>query len=509
MNHPTRNLSKGADQNRRNRWGWIWRCLLLNIILLLGACQVSNTPAPLPGSLLATATPKPIMPTANPSTTPIARPTQGQHTLGSIQVTVTPTLAQSSYCEDLTKSYQPPDGIQTYCDPDFLFAFDYPAGWKIDLYIASPDTEASSPLWIRKGQMFSTPDLSNYIRVDTYHLYENTSLSERVKNYFSYPQREFANKDYPSLTIGGHSAYVIINRWVQDISAVTLFFQSGPYYTAIELKAPSLSSLAANWNIARSLQVPGFAPSQNSFPEDLIADSHQLVQPPPPSSLTPTAPALSAITTFPTSPGTTWVYLKKGYTQADGEPQKIIHGTSKIVETIVDEKEVPPYLLVHIKGNKTMVSADDGWQENGPFGLGDYEYWYLFKDNLIYYSFTKPDTAQIKMDALRLDFQFPLVKGSEWCITTLRLGSVEHPTPDPNSPCESRRLVANFGPYQSSVGVLKSCYEVHDLANSGDLITEYCEGIGIAAVKYDHGGSQFGSSQELISFTPGKANPPP
>jgi hypothetical protein len=335
------------------------------------------------------------------------------------------------------------------------------------------------------------------------------SLSERVKNYFSYSEREVANKDYPSLTIGGHRAYAIINRWVQDISAVTLFFQHGPHYTAIELKAPSLSMLDSNWNIARTLQVPGFAPSQNIFPEDLIEDSHQLVQTPHPTFAAPTVPAISSITTFPTSPGTPWVYLYKDYEPAKEDPQKIIHRTSKIVEQIVDKKSVPPYTLVRIKRNKTLISAEPGWSELDQNDFGVYQYLYLVKGNLIYSSSTQLDLTPINMDELSLDFQFPLVKGSEWCTTTLRRGSVEHPTPDPNSPCESRRLVANVGPYQSSVGVLKSCYEVHDRANSGDVITEYCDGIGIAAVKYDHGGSLFGFSQELISFTPGKEVSPP
>ena len=138
-----------------------------------------------------------------------------------------------------------------------------------------------------------------------------------------------------------------------------------------------------------AIQTPTILPAAD--PSTTPAERPTQSQSDPGAAQATLPPTLSSIITFPASPGTTWVYFKKGYTQADGEPQKIVHGTSKIVETIVEEKEVLPYFLVHIKGNKTMVSADDGWQENDPFGLGDYEYWYIFKDNLIYYSFTKPD----------------------------------------------------------------------------------------------------------------------
>jgi hypothetical protein len=191
--------------------------------------------------------------------------------------TVEPVKTNSLYCQQLTQSYHPEDGFQTFCDPDYLFAFEFPTGWKITLIATSPDTETSSPLWIRRGQMFAAADMSNLIRVDTYRLNDPMALTERVQNYFSFAQREFANKDYPSLKIGGKRAYAILNRWQQDISGVTLFFQHGKYYSAVELKAPSSQALETNWKIVRTLQVPWAAPSENVIPDDLIADSHHLL----------------------------------------------------------------------------------------------------------------------------------------------------------------------------------------------------------------------------------------
>ncbi len=217
-------------------------------------------------------------------------------------------------------------------------------------------------------------------------------------------------------------------------------------------------------------------------------------------------PALPFLASFPIQPGTTWEYTNTGYTQANGDPQKIIRGTSRMKESIASVQTVPPYTIVRIQGKKTMVSADEGWQENGAFGLGDYEYWYVIQNNQVYLSYSAPDPSRINPDQMLLKYQFPMTRGSEWCTTSLRRGSVENPTPDPNSPCESRRVVMNVGPYQSQVGELKSCYEIHDVANSGDVITQFCEGIGIVSVKYDHGGTQFGSDQEMVSFTEGKGS---
>ena len=221
----------------------------------------------------------------------------------------------------------------------------------------------------------------------------------------------------------------------------------------------------------------------------------------PISTLMPSAaPGLPYLSTFPLDPGTTWVYTKTGYTQADGNSQNIIHGTSTIEERVADVKTLESYTFVHIQGNKTMVSADSGWQEYGTFGLGNYEYWYVVRNNQIYLSFIQPDPTQIKFDEMRLVYQFPLQVGSEWCPGPEIKGQ---PIPD-NPACGAKSIVTAKRPYLSRFGELKPCFEIHNTSTSGDVISQFCEGIGVVAVKYDHGGSQFGEAQELIDFINGK-----
>ncbi|MEL7644548.1 MAG: hypothetical protein AAGU25_10625, partial [bacterium] len=130
---------------------------------------------------------------------------------------------------------------------------------------------------VLKGQMFAAPEMSNLIRIDTYRLPTASSLLEQVKSYWSYNGREETGNAYLDLTIGGQQAYAILNRYQQDISAVNLFFGHGSYYTVMELKAPNLTALDLNWQIAASIQVPDMLPDSNIIPPELMEDSHLLV----------------------------------------------------------------------------------------------------------------------------------------------------------------------------------------------------------------------------------------
>jgi hypothetical protein len=171
--------------------------------------------------------------------------------------------------------YQPPKGFKTYCDADYGFAFNYPEDWITTFITGSSDSPGSPVQWVRKAQRFSAPGGSDYVRADTFRLGVN-GLSNKVEAFNGYDERELPEKSYPSLKIGGRTAYAIINRWVQDFSAVSLFFQHGEYYTILELKAPSPSALDLNWKIAASIQVPGASPQDNLIPEELIKDSYTL-----------------------------------------------------------------------------------------------------------------------------------------------------------------------------------------------------------------------------------------
>jgi len=180
------------------------------------------------------------------------------------------------YCDQVTQNHSPAADLTTYCDTDYSFAFDYPADWNIRLISSAPDATAA-PLALRKALRFEKPDMSNYIRTDTYRLYASMTLEQRMRRFSGYNQREFQDKDYSSLMVGGKRAYALIMRWAQDYPAVYLFFEHADYFTVMELKAIDRASLDLNWEIARTIQIPGATSDTNVIPTEVIQDSYALL----------------------------------------------------------------------------------------------------------------------------------------------------------------------------------------------------------------------------------------
>ncbi len=244
--------------------------LLLIFSFLFAACTRSPSmtpPAISQSPVIAQAETQQPLPTFTLPPTQTAIPT---NTLTSI-----PTQSSSDYCQRLLINYRPSPGYQTYCDVDYGFAFDYPQGWKITYIAGAPDT--ANPIQARKAQRFEAPDMSNYIRVDTFFNPKTLTLLDQVHNWMGYSDREFPNNDYPSLSLGGKKAYAVLNCWQQDYSAVYLFFQPNQYYTIMELKAISQAGMDTNWQIARTLQTPDSTADKNVIPQQLINDSYQLL----------------------------------------------------------------------------------------------------------------------------------------------------------------------------------------------------------------------------------------
>lgn len=209
------------------------------------------------------------------------QPSEGQDCQAAAEVvfaTLHPSerLINMPFCEKLARDYRTPPNYITYCDPDYNFAFDYPANWERTLIgTGSEDLSTNHAL---KIQDFSKPDMSNYIRVATYRLPESSNLEDSFKAHSFYADREFPEHEYAELQIGGQRAYAIVRQWVQDYSAVYLFFQHGEFYTIMEIKAISSPKLDTNWKIARSIQIPGATLEDNFIPDELLIDSYQLVK---------------------------------------------------------------------------------------------------------------------------------------------------------------------------------------------------------------------------------------
>lgn len=209
------------------------------------------------------------------------QPSEGQDCLAAAEgvfATLRPSdrLIQMTFCEKLARDYRTPPNYITYCDPNFSFAFDYPEDWWIEALAEIPDSAA--PHFVRRVQRFQKPDMSNYIRVDTYRLPETRTLEDAFKAFFAYDNREFPDHEYTELRIGSKRAYAMVRRSEQDINAVFLFFEHGEYYTVFELKAITAPKLDTNWKIARSIQIPGATLDDNFIPDELLIDSYQLVR---------------------------------------------------------------------------------------------------------------------------------------------------------------------------------------------------------------------------------------
>lgn len=188
------------------------------------------------------------------------QPSEGQNCLAAAEgvfATLRPSdrLIHMTFCEKLASDYRTPPNYITYCDPDFSFAFDYPEDWWIEALAETPDSAA--PHSIRRVQRFQKPDMSNYIRVDTYRLPETSTLEDAFKAFFAYDDREFPDHEYAELRVGSKRAYAMVRCSEQDINGVFLFFEHGEYYTVFELKAITAPKLDTNWKIARSIQIPG------------------------------------------------------------------------------------------------------------------------------------------------------------------------------------------------------------------------------------------------------------
>jgi hypothetical protein len=153
------------------------------------------------------------------------------------------------------------------------------------------------------------------------------------------------------------------------------------------------------------------------------------------------------------------------------------------------------------------MNADSGWEENGTFGLGNYDYWYIVSNrNQVYLSYDRPDLHNIQTDKLLLEYQFPMVKGSTWCPNKQQKADLT-PRVETPIPCATAgmREVEGEESYSTQAGKFDHCYRMVDGYNSGGVTQWLCDGVGMVAQTYAHAGSQFGSTQELVKFSPGSS----
>lgn len=214
---------------------------------------------------------------------------------------------------------------------------------------------------------------------------------------------------------------------------------------------------------------------------------------------------------FPLSPGTQWVYSEVTYTQT-ADPNQTISAETLIEDQVTEVQNAPPYYIAHIQRETSLVSADPGFLENNGTKTmpGFSEFWYVLHDGRVYLSTEQPDLANLQLDQLSEELDLPLTVGISWCPQKDQSGA---PTPAAGTalPCTfaGERKVLAEEPYSTQTGNFETCYQMSDFFNSGSPIKVFCEGVGFVAEKYDHGGTRFGYSKELVKFTAGPDTPTP
>ena len=201
---------------------------------------------------------------------------------------------------------------------------------------------------------------------------------------------------------------------------------------------------------------------------------------------------------FPLETGTTRVYSYQAYNPSPEDPAQTVKAIYELTETIVDTETISSYLVVHVRRDRKLLSADPGWTQelsNQPD-----EFWYVRDDQRVFQSNLPLDTNNIKPDTLILDYQFPLSVRKSWCLLP---DSRNNPKEIAGCDFVGKREVTGHGTYQTPAGAFDNCYDIMDVYNGGNILQKFCDGVGIVFMKFDHAGTQFGFEQTLTKFSKG------
>jgi hypothetical protein len=206
---------------------------------------------------------------------------------------------------------------------------------------------------------------------------------------------------------------------------------------------------------------------------------------------------------FPLVKGVTWVYSDTEYDSIPNKPMQTIQAVYEVSRQVLEVKREAGAYLAEVRQTVKNLSADEGWAETLRNPPRAHTFWYIVRENRVYSVNNLPaDLNSIDYTALTLEFQFPMTQDAQWCPNS----SMEKNAPDFTGPtpypCQyvGMRIIHKAGQQQTQVGSFKHCYQMGDVFNSGGIVQTFCDGAGIVAFKYDHGGTPFGFSWELTEF---------
>lgn len=217
--------------------------------------------------------------------------------------------------------------------------------------------------------------------------------------------------------------------------------------------------------------------------------------------LLPTSPGgdVALLSEFPMAPGTTWVYTYTPYEPRPSDPTQIVTATYRMTETVVETETNPPFLFVRIQRETRLVSATPLTGTTLP---GD-AFGYVISGTQVYQENRAVDPPAFDPDYSHLAYKFPLVDGKQWCPLQLDLKNPDDPTA---VHCEANGLktVTALDAYQTPAGRFTECYEITEAYLSGGVTRWFCNGVGVVAAKYDHGGTRFGFEKTLLKYQAGE-----
>ncbi len=198
---------------------------------------------------------------------------------------------------------------------------------------------------------------------------------------------------------------------------------------------------------------------------------------------------------FPMAPGTTWVYTYIPYEPLESNPREIVTATYVLTETVVETTAAAPYLFVRMRRDATLVSSMPLTAHSLPAS----DFWYVISGTLVFEEFQAQDAKTFDPVASRLSYAFPLIDGKQWCPF---LDDPENPDKPEVLYCEANglRTAVAIGAYETPAGSFTDCYEISEAFLSGGVIRQFCNGVGVVATWYDHGGTRFGFEQTLVDY---------
>lgn len=214
------------------------------------------------------------------------------------------------------------------------------------------------------------------------------------------------------------------------------------------------------------------------------------------ASTTPSSEQATLLPEFPLAQGTTWVYTYIPYEPLESNPRQIVTATYIMTETVVETTAAAPYLFARVQRDVSLVSPTPLTGITLPAG----EFWYVISGTLVFEDWRAPDVTAFDPVASWLAYAFPLADGKQWCPS---LDDPENPDKPEVLYCEANGLKTAIatGAYETPAGRFTDCYEISEAFNSGGVISQFCNGVGVVAARYDHAGTRFGFEQTLIGYT--------